>query len=199
MKPKNNSRAAELGDILTRNTSGFTVRKRSGIGLFFHIFQLACMVILGAALLVYYRSPMGCALAIAIGLSFVAIAINLEKNKKIKDALEFMNALFSSAMGKGYAFAFIVKTTGEIVFYNRPFQTVFPEYIAQDERTLKTLFDLYHLPEAHCTKMLEMMSTKTEGTIATTIRGSAASEDQSFTLLIENIERPTGFFLIRGK
>ena len=36
-------------------------------------------------------------------------------------------------------------------------------------------------------------------TIATTIRGSAASEDQSFTLLIENIERPTGFFLIRGK
>ena len=199
MRHQNNSRIGESGDILSTGSTGFTVRKRTGIGLFFHIFLLACMVMLGAALLAYYRSPAGCLLAVAIGLCFGLIAHNLEKHKKGKEALEFMNALFSSALSKGYRCYFIVKDSGDIVFYNRPFQAVFPDYIGQHTRTLKALAELYHLPPADRDKLLGFLSTNAQGALTTAIRSSAATDAQTITFEIEPIERPTGFFLIRGK
>ncbi len=199
MSVQNNSRASELGALLTDGTTGFTVRKQSGVGIFFHFFLLACMVVLGVALLVYYQSPKGCFLAVAIGGAFAMIATNLEKTKKMKQSIEFMNALFSSAMGKGYKFCCIVKHTGDIVFYNRAFQTVFPAYTLQDDRTLRSLMNLYNLPESDRDKLRDMMFNKTEGSLETAIRASAATESAPITFILETIERPTGFFLLRGK
>ena len=199
LSPFKNGRMTELGDIFTTGTTGFVVRKRTGIGLFFHFFLLACMIFFGCALLLYYHSPAGCVLGIAIGIGYGIVAHNLESQKKMKEALEFMNALFSSAMGKGYKCVFIVKNTGDIVFYNRPFQAIFPAYIAQSTRKLEILLALYNVLPADSEKLLQMMDTKTEGTIATSIREGESGEAQPLTLQLENIERPTGFFLIRGK
>lgn len=199
MSVQNNSRATDLGTILTEGTTGFAVRKRTGIGLFFHFFLLACMVVMGVSLLVYYQSPMGSAVAVAIGLSFALIAQNLEKQKKHKESLEFMNALFSSAIGKGYQFACIVKKTGEIVFYNRPFQAVFPAYTIQDTRTLKALLDLYNVPESDRETLRKFMTDNEGGSIATTINAKAQTEKTAITFHLDPIERPTGFFLLRGK
>ena len=199
MSVQNNSRATDLGTILTEGTTGFAVRKRTGIGLFFHFFLLACMVVMGVSLLVYYQSPMGSAVAVAIGLSFALIAQNLEKQKKHKESLEFMNALFSSAIGKGYHFACIVKKTGEIVFYNRPFQAVFPAYTIQDTRTLKALLDLYNVPESDRETLRKFMTDNEGGSIATTINAKAQTDKTAITFHLDPIERPTGFFLLRGK
>jgi hypothetical protein len=198
-KPKNKARASDLGDALSSGTTGFTVRKRTGVGLFFHMFLLVCLVILGAALLVYYQSPQGCALAVAIGLSLALVAQNLERIKKVKQSLEFMNALFSSALGRGYLFCFVVKATGEIVFYNRPFQAIFPAYVAQEKRSIDLLFDLYNLPQDHREKIKAFVSSATEGSIATTLREAEATTEQAMTFYLEPIERPTGFVLVRGK
>ncbi len=197
--PKNSARASELGHILTSGTTGFTVRKRTGVGLFFHFFMLACLVVLGAALLIYYRSPEGCALAVAIGLSLAMISQNLEKLKRVKQSLEFMNALFSSALGRGYRCCFVVKVTGEIVFYNRPFQSVFPAYVNQENRMFETLLNLYHIADADREKIKTLITSATEGTVTTTLRETPAGEAQAITLYLEPIERPTGFTLIRGK
>lgn len=199
MSVQNNSRATDLGEVLTLGTTGFTTRKRTGVGLFFHFFLLACMVVMGVSLLIYYQSPIGSAVAVAIGLSFGLIAHNLEKLKKGKESLEFMNALFSSAIGNGYRFACIVKKSGEIVFYNRPFQTIFPAYTAQDTRTLKALLDLYNIPEGDRETIRKFMSDNMGGSIATTINAKAQTEKTSITFNLDPIERPTGFFLLRGK
>lgn len=198
MSVPNNSRASDLGAILTTGTTGFTVRKRTGIGLFFHFFILACMVMLGVSLLVYYKSPEGSVLAVAIGLALALIAQNLEKQKKKTEALEFMNALFSSAIGKGYAFCCMVKSTGEIVFYNRPFQEVFPNYVAQKTRTLKSLTELYHVPQEHADALKALMEENRAGEIASRIHAENQPE-KAVTFHLEPIERPTGFFLLRGQ
>ncbi len=200
MSPKNNSRASELGDLLTTGTSGFTVRKRTGLGLVFHLFMLLVLIVLGAAMLVYFKSPEGVALAIGIGISLTAIAINLEKMKKIKQSLEFMNALFSSALGRGYQFCFIVKSTGDIVFYNRSFQAIFPAYVEQNTRTIDTLFSLYNVPQDHRDKAKALISAASEASIPTSIRDAApTASTQSVTFYFEPIDRPTGFVLVRGK
>ena len=199
MSTKNNSRASELGEILTTGSTGFTVRKRTGIGLVFHLFMMASLIMLGASLLVYYRSPEGCLLAVAIGASLAIIAHNLERLKKTKEALEFMNALFSSALGKGYKCCFIVKNNGNIVFYNRPFQVLFPNYVAQDDRTLDALMTLSHISPEERGNFSAMVSTSNSGTVTATIRDNEGDEGTKLTFEIEPIERPTGFFLIRGK
>jgi hypothetical protein len=199
MATKNNSRTSDLGQILTSGTTGFTVRKRTGLGLFFHFFLLGCMVILGAALLIYYQSPRGCALAVAIGLSFALIAQNLEKLKKSKESVEFMNALFSSALGKDYKFFCVVKNTGDIVFYNRPFQGIFPLYVTQGTRTLDALISLYHIADAEAQKIKALVTSNEAGTVAATIRDAAGAEGSLITFQIDPIERPTTFSLLRGK
>lgn len=196
---KNSARASDIGNTLLTGTTGFTVRKRTGVGLFFHIFLLSCMVILGAALLVYYQSPQGCALAVAIGLSLTIVAQNLEKMKKAKQSLEFMNALFSSAIGKGYKFCFVSKNTGEIVFYNRAFQAVFPAYMNQEVRSVDILFELYNVPAAARENLKNMIKNGTDGTASIELRETAATSSQTMNFHLEAIERPTGFTLIRGK
>ncbi len=194
-----NSRTSDLGEILTSGSTGFAVRKRTGIGMVFHLFLLACMVVMGAALLIYYQSPKGCLLAVAIGLSLGLIAQNLEKYKKSNQSLEFMNALFSSALGKGYQFCCVVKVTGDLVFYNRPFQALFPLYVTQKTRSLTKLMELYHFPENDRAALTTLIETNAPGTMTTHIRSSTDDPAQAITLTIEPIERPTGFFLIRGK
>lgn len=199
MSQQNNSRASELGETLTSGATGFTVRKRTGVGLFFHLFMLACMVMLGASLLVYYHSPVGCVLTVVLGGSFAFIARNLEQNKKIKEALEFMNALFSSALGKGFKGCFIVKATGDIVFYNRSFQTLFPDYISQGDRTLTALSELYNIPQTDRDQLATLMLANMEGSVTTSIRALEATDAAPLILEVEPIERPTGFLLIRCK
>lgn len=199
MVTQNNSRAADFGATLSEGSTGFAVRKRTGVGMFFHLFLLSSMVLMGAALLVYYRSLEGCILSVAIGLGFALVAQNLERQKKAKNSVEFMNALFSSALGHGYAFCFIVKDTGDVVFYNRPFQAVFPAYIAQDVRTLASLMKIYQFSDEQRETVKKLMDGKTEGSFTIPVRASAEHEPRSYTFEISPIERPTGFFLVRGK
>jgi hypothetical protein len=199
MSAKNTSRASELGSILMSGTTGFTTRKRTGVGMFVHFFMLACIIVLGASFLVYYGSMEGCLLVSAIGFSFAMVAHNLERLKKIKEALEFMNALFSSALGKGYQFCFIVKYTGELVFYNRPFQSVFTDYMNQESRTLDSLLTLYQVPQEHRNSITAIMTAKGDGDVNTTMQSKASNTAMPITLHIEKIERPTGFFIVRGK
>jgi len=197
-QPKNSARASDLGHLLTSGTTGFVKRKRTGVGLFFHMFMLVCLVVLGASLLVYYQSAQGCALAVAIGLSLAIIAQNLEKMRNIKHSLEFMNALFSSSLGKGYLFCFIVKTTGEIVFYNRPFQTIFSSYVEQESRQLDKLFEVSGIPAQDRDRIKTLISSVAEGSVETTVNQPSGTS-QNVTFILEPIERPTGFTLIRGK
>jgi hypothetical protein len=199
MAAKNSNRTIDLGSLLTDGATGFTVRKRSTIGLIVHFFLLACMVILGTAFLVYYKSEEGCLLAVVVGLVFAIIAQNMEQLKRAKLSLEFMNALFSSALGKDHQFCCVVKKTGDIVFYNRAFQTLFPAFMAQSSRKLETLLSLYTIGQEHSDKLVTLMATNTSGTIPVTLREENGSTVISSTFVLEPIERPTGFFLLRGK
>ncbi len=199
MAIQNNSRISDFGTILMVGSSGFSTRKLTGIGLFFHLFLLACMVIFGVALLMYYQSPMGLALAAAIGLGVTLIIKNLEKLKKHKESLEFMNALFSSALGAGWKFCCIVKSTGELVFYNRSFQTVFPAYLEQTNRTLEGWMRSCSLEQYDCDIIKNFIQTSTAGTVNISLKDAGSDVVEPVVFHIEPIERPTGFFLIRGK
>lgn len=205
MKMQNNkskqlsSRAGDLGELLLAGSTGFAVRKRTVLGLFIHFFLLGCVVILGASLLVHFNSPEGCALAVGMGGVFLIISHNMEKLKKVKQSLEFMNALFSSALGRGHKFCCIVKNTGDVVFFNRAFQAVFPAYISQTDRKISALMQIYNVPDTQRDHISNLMSSNTEGTLTAVFREATATSELSMTISIEPIDRPTGFFLVRGK
>jgi hypothetical protein len=110
-----------------------------------------------------------------------------------------MSALFSSALGNGYRFACIVKNTGDIVFFNRPFQAFFPAHATQRSRTLSSLFELYQVPNEHQAALTAQMNENTPAALATSIQGPAQNEPTAVTFYLEPIERPTGFFLLRGQ
>lgn len=192
-------RAADIGDLLIKGSTGFAARKKTGVGLFIHFFLLTCMVILGVTMLVRYNSPQGCILTVTIGGVFALVAHNLEKLKQVKQSLEFMNALFSSALGKSYQFCCIVKNTGDIVFFNRPFQAVFPAYITQSDRKIDALFNIYNVPQDQRDKFTAITNSGGDGTVNFTFRESDAAASVNLTTTIEIIDRPTGFYLVRGR
>jgi hypothetical protein len=199
MTTQNNSRTSDMGTILDTHTGGFIKRKHSGVGLVFHLFVLASMVVLSIALLIYYRSPNGSVLVVAIASSVAVIAHNLEKAKKHRELIEFMNALFSSALGEGWKFCFIVKNTGDIVFYNRAFQNVFPAYIKQDNRTLGNLLRIYHVQQSEREALNAFITSSTKGNTNIALKSQDDVISNTISFHVEPIERPTGYFLVRGK
>ncbi|MES2983855.1 MAG: hypothetical protein V4735_01550 [Pseudomonadota bacterium] len=199
MSKKTTLRSSDLGEGLRTGTTGFTVRKRTGVGKVVHFFLLIAMVVIGASMLVYYQSPEGCMLAVVVGAVFGLVAINFEKLKTTKESLEFMSALFSSALGRGYQFCCMVKANGDVVFFNRPFQSVFPAFITQPSRTLETLLTLYHVPQDQRDLLAAHLSANNEGSLTLSLRAADETAAKTMTVLVEPIERPTGFMLLRGK
>jgi hypothetical protein len=55
------------------------------------------------------------------------------------------------------------------------------------------------VPQADRDKLNGHMSSNTESTFSTSIRDGASIEAQTISFQLETIERPTGFFLLRGK
>jgi len=179
--------------------SGFIIRKRTPARQILRYFVLLLMIIGGVAFLTSYNSLMACAAAVLAGVTLYLIAKQLEKVEKNQRAAEFMNALFSNALSKDYRFCMVARTDGGIIYFNRPFQEIFPAFLAQDKRDMETLLSLYHVSAEHRQTVGAQLIQNVPATLAVIIQSGSEQAPQPLILSMEPIERPRGFVLIRGK
>lgn len=191
-------RASDRMEFSQGVDNGFVDRKRTVKNPVLHYGVLALIVVAGAWLLVHYQSPIGCVVAVVVGLAINAIAMESERLKRMLRATEFLSALFSSALGNGYRFVAIATTAGDVVYTNREFQTMFASLCEQYNFSLSQVFEAAKIPTDERDVLTTLTKTGKVGAAPATITDVSGAVHTT-TLEITPIERPAGFLLIRAK
>lgn len=196
-----NIRASDRKDFLDTNRSDFIVRKRPfSKRLAYSLVIWAIVVVVGVGWLVVNNTLFGSLMCVVIGSITLALARQIENLQNMLQATEFLNALLSSALGKHYSFDMIAKNNGEIVYVNRPFQEMFPEFLALPTRTVGAFLEMCQIPTARAETIVSQLGQSTDSTTTLDmVYGGAQKQARSVTLALEPIARPGGFVLIRGK
>jgi PAS domain-containing protein len=183
-------------DARTSAYKDFIIRRRSPT--LKELFTLCgTLIITGLCLMYATPNPIGLAalLFTIIGLACVYALIHVHRNRRQLESTEFENALFSSALNKGYHFCLIVAKDGTITYANPGFMDLFgtirsgtnvADWLAAGKVTSDDRAALY-VAIAH------------DGDSQTKV--SIESQDNhwlSLDLKVEPILRPAGFMLLRG-
>jgi len=126
------------------------------------------------------------------------LSLDVKNNRDLVRTSQFQSALFSSALGMHHDFTFIVNLKKRNIFYfDRPFQSVFPQFIKQDDNSLASLLNIAKISEENKKSFEALLDSEREENI--TFEIDADGSLHKALISIEPIPRPTGFVLVRGR
>lgn len=200
MAAPQNVRASDRLDLANPKQDDFVVRRRfPTVREMAQICLAAIIVVLGVTILVRNETLLGSLLCVVVGTVTLYLGRHIEKQQKVINATEFMNALFSSALCRGQKFCCIVRADGEIVYLDRGFQELFPEYMEQAKRELDLLFSMHDVAAEHRNRLTSLIANSSDGQVAFSAPTGSNRITQSLTVTVEPILRPKGYSLVRGK
>ena len=126
------------------------------------------------------------------------VIIQLLRNHDLLLATEFQNALFASALGLNNKFCLIIRRNGNIVYLDRMFQEMFPDFLQQPQRSIDALLDRGKVTRQDADKIFAAIEHGVYEKVVFEIKGA----DGKFVKVIMSIEpimRPSGFILLRGR
>jgi hypothetical protein len=174
----------------------FVFRKQSPtlVGLF--VFFLT-LVLTGTAVVLLVKEPLALIsiLFVILGLGSSYIGNQVYHHRELQKKIEFQNALFSSALGKGYRFCLIAKKDGTIVYVNNGFSALFTHH--KEGGGLEEWLTRGKVPSELRDSLFDIMERDLSATLPLTIEGLDATHYPCL-LSVESIARPKGFYLLRG-
>ncbi len=198
MASMRNIRASDRLEFFQNKDSGFITRKTTVSSSLLNYLVLGTVAAIGTWLLVYFQTPIGCGVAVIVGMVMLSMSMQLNQARKTLFATEFMNALFSSIVAKGNQFCAITTLGGDIAYTDRSFQAFFPEFTQQKKRRIDDLCTLAKLDTATAAEWQKLVTHGQEGQVQVKLEDENGIS-RSLTLHIEPIARPNGFVLIRGR
>lgn len=121
-----------------------------------------------------------------------------QRNRDLLLATEFQNALFASALGMNHKFCMIIKRDGNIIYFDRAFQDMFPDFLRQRHRSLHVFLEQSKVSREDCSKVFGVLERNSYENVILNIR-SANNQYVKIVMSIEPILRPSGFILMRGR
>jgi PAS domain S-box-containing protein len=122
----------------------------------------------------------------------------IQKNRDLVLATEFQNALFASALGISNKFCVIIRKDGTIIYLDRSFQEIFPDFLKQPRRTIDALFDIGKVSKEEANKVFSAIEQGVYSKVVFDIRG-VGNEYHKVIMSIEPILRPSGYVILRGR
>ena len=139
-----------------------------------------------------------CILSVLFIIAGWYIVIVVQRNRDLVLATEFQNSLFASALGINNKFCLIIRPDGTIVYLDRSFQDIFPEFIKQPRRTIDVLLDQGKVEKEESDKIYTAIEQGVYAKVVLNIRGTGKIFHKMI-VSIEPILRPSGFILLRGR
>lgn len=193
-------RLGDRRDLITADVKDFTVRRRTTAQQIYSLFIAAILIIVGVSIIVYNNTLLGALICFVVGSVMYFTASQFERLKNALQNTEFMNAMFTAALGMYHKFCVIVRQNGEIIYFDRGFQATFPHLTGGDnKRTLETWLEMYSVSYADAQTVTAMVSQGSNGKHTFPIGGGIHKKPHTITLAVEAIPRPSGFILLRGK
>lgn len=126
------------------------------------------------------------------------VIVAIQRNRDLVLATEFQNALFASALGLNNKFCLIIRRDGNIVYLDRSFQEVFPDFMKQPRKTIEIFLEQGRVSKEETEKVFAAIDQGVFSKVVFNIRG-AGSQFHKMIVSVEPILRPTGFVLLRGR
>lgn len=126
------------------------------------------------------------------------VIYQLMRSRDMLLATEFQNALFASAMGLHNKFCLIIKRDGTIIYLDRSFQELFPDFTQYNHRSVEMLLKLGKVSTEQSEQVINSIA---RGTYERAIfdMSDARGMPHRIILSIEPITRPAGFIMLRGR
>lgn len=186
-------------DLLASGARDFVIRRRTPtvgqlVGMFFVVLLLV------VSFLVSVSDTFTLALLIIILVSVIGwyVIIQIQRNRDLLLATEFQNALFASALGLNNKFCMIIRRNGNVVYLDRMFQDMFPDFLKQPHRSIDVLLQQGKVSRQDSEKIFSAIERGVYEKVVFEIRG-ADNHFNKIVMSIEPILRPSGFVLLRGR
>jgi PAS domain-containing protein len=194
-------RYADISSI-NPSTPDFVRRKRHGSVLYAFLFYLSLLIILlGYGFYQNYHSKdVILIILITVGISILILhaLYTIQKSLDMIMAVEFQNALFTSALNIRMDFTIIMQRNGSIVYVDRGFRDMFPQVRAIDDRVLDYLVTNLRLDERSKEKFfMALRNYDYEQLVAEIFR--ADGQFDRYMLYLSPIPRPQGYFMIQAR
>lgn len=121
-----------------------------------------------------------------------------QQNRDMLLAAEFQNALFTAATRIKSRFVMIVKQDGTIFYFDRGFQKLFPETSSRGTLGIDKLFNTQQITPAEAEKLYYALESGEQQTVFIHLPNEDGSM-QKVIITIDPLQRPAGFFILRGR
>ncbi len=186
-------------DIESSGARDFVIRRRqpstTQIAL---IFLIALAIALSVTVTVANKYLLVSMLMTLAAVTGWYVVLHIQRDRDLLLATEFQNALFASALGLNNKFCMIMKREGNIVYLDKSFQDMFPDFLKQPRRSLDVLLDQGKVSREDSEKIYSAVERGVYEKVIFSIRGSS-NESYKIVMSIEPILRPSGFVLLRGR
>lgn len=186
-------------DPATSGVHDFVIRKRTPtIVQLFVLFITILVVTFFGIMFVTDKFTLAFMLTLLLCGAGWYVVMQIQRNNDLLLATEFQNALFASALGINNKFCMIIRRNGNVVYLDRMFQEIFPDFLRQPKRTIDVLLELGKVSREESEKVFTAIERGVYEKVVFEIRGS----DNRFNKIVMSIEpilRPSGFILLRGR
>ncbi len=122
----------------------------------------------------------------------------IQRNRDLVLSTEFQNALFASALGINNKFCVIIRKDGSIIYLDRSFQAMFPDFLKQPRRTIDVLLEFGKVRSEEANKIYAAIEQGIYSKVLFEMR-VAGNEYHRIVMSIEPIMRPSGYIMLRGR
>jgi len=177
----------------------FVIRRRTPtIAQLFVVFLSVLLISVSLTLSINDRVNMLIMISALIVISGWYVITVVQRNRDLVLTTEFQNALFASALGINNKFCMIIRKDGNIIYLDRSFQDMFPDFLRQPRRTIDVLLELGKVSKEEGNKILTAIEHGIYSKVLFDIRG-VGNEYHKIVMSIEPILRPSGFIMLRGR
>ena len=186
-------------DITQNGALDFVLRKRRpSIAYLLSIFILTFVLGLSFVMMLEDKISIAAFLLFVVIITGWYVLLQMQRTHDLLLATEFQNALFASALGINNKFSMIMKHDGNIVYLDRSFQGMFPDFLKQSRRTLDMLLEIGTVSREDSEKIYAAIGRGVYEKVIFSIKGTG-NEMHKIVMSVEPILRPSGFVLLRGR
>jgi PAS domain-containing protein len=176
----------------------FVIRKRRpSVAYIMAIFIITFVMGLAVIMMTADKIGLSVFLVLVVLATGWYVLLQLQRTHDQLLATEFQNSLFASALGINNKFCMIMKRDGNIVYLDRSFQGMFPDFLKQSRRTLDMLLEIGSVSREESDKIYAAIGRGVFEKVIFNIKG--AGEMHKIVMSVEPILRPSGFVLLRGR
>lgn len=180
----------------------FVRRKRHGnVLLIFLFYFLLLLVVIGYGFYRNYHSSdvlLIVLVTVVVSTLILHALYSIQKSLDMIMAVEFQNALFTSALNLRVEFTIIMQRNGSVVYVDKGFREVFPEVRAIDDKVLDFLTTSMSMDDRTRDKFFQSLRNYDYEQLVVEIPG-ADGKPQKFMLYLCPLPRPQGFFMIQAR